>query len=83
MCDGTYNSGIRIQTESFTLEEVIYIINLFKLKFNLDCSIHFQRNKPILYIKSKSIKKNLSNILPFILPDMLYKVLGRKVKSCL
>jgi LAGLIDADG DNA endonuclease family len=83
MCDGTYNSGIRIQTESFTLEEVISIISLFKLKFNLDCTIHFQRNKPIIYIKSKSIKKNLSHLLPFMHPDMLYKVLGRKVQSCL
>ena len=37
---GTYNSGVIIQTESFTIDEVIFILNVLKIKFNLDCSIH-------------------------------------------
>ena len=78
MCDGTYNSGVRIQTESFTIEDVIFIINILKIKFNLDCSIHYQRNYPIIYIKSKSLKKNLHNIMPFMCEDMLYKILGKR-----
>lgn len=80
MCDGTYNSGVRLQTESYTLEEVIFIINVLIIKFNLDCSIHYQRNYPIIYIKSKSIKKNLHNLLPFMCEDMKYKVLGTKFR---
>jgi len=84
MGDGTYNSGVRIQTESFTLEDVVLIINVLIIKFNLECSIHYQRNYPIIYIKSKSIKKNLHNILPFMCEEMKYKVLGkdaRKIKN--
>lgn len=78
MCDGTYNSGVRLQTESFTLEEVILIINILIIKFNLECSIHYQRNYPILYIKSKSIKKNLDKLLPYFCEDLKYKILGNK-----
>jgi len=77
MCDGTYNSGVRIQTESFTLKDIIFIINVLIIKFNLECSIHYQRNYPIIYIKSKSIKKNLHNILPFMCEEMRYKILGK------
>jgi hypothetical protein len=78
MGDGTYNSGVRIQTDSFTVEEIVFIINILIIKFNLDCSLHYQREKPILYIKSKSLRKNLHNILPYMLESMKYKVLGRK-----
>ena len=81
MCDGTYNSGVRIQTESFTIEDVVFIINILKLKFNLDCSIHYQRNYPVIYIKSKSIKKNLHNLLPFMCGEMLYKLLPNNYKN--
>ena len=78
MCDGTFNSGVRIQTDSFTVEEVIFIINVLIIKFNLDCSLHYQRGNPIIYIKSKSIKKNLHFILPFMCEDMKYKILGKR-----
>ena len=44
MCDGTFNSGVRIQTECFSLKELIFIINILIIKFNLECSIHKQRN---------------------------------------
>ena len=77
MGDGTYNSGVRIQTDSFTAQEVVFIINILIIKFNLDCSLHYQRGKPIFYIKSKSIKKNLHNLLPYMHESMKYKVLGK------
>lgn len=78
MGDGTYNSGVRIQTDSFTVQEVVFIINVLMIKFNLDCSLHYQKGKPILYIKSKSLKKNLHNLLPYMHESMKYKVLGKK-----
>lgn len=78
MCDGTYNSGVRIQTESFTIKEVVFIMNILMIKFNLECNLHTQRGYPIIYIKSKSIKRNLQNILPHIHSSMIYKLLGKK-----
>jgi hypothetical protein len=78
MGDGTYNSGVRIQTDSFTVQEVVLLINILIIKLNLECSLHFQRGNPVLYIKSKSIKKNLHNILPYMHDSMKYKLLGKK-----
>jgi len=80
MADGTYNSGVRIQTDSFTIKEVVFILNILIIKFNLECSLHFQRGNPIIYIKSKSLKRNLDNILPFMHDSMKYKILGKKYK---
>jgi hypothetical protein len=80
MGDGTYNSGVRIQTDCFTVKECVQIINILIIKFNLECSLHYQRGNPIIYIKSKSIKKNLHNILPYMHDSMKYKVLGKKSK---
>lgn len=80
MGDGSYNSGVRIQTECFTMKEIVFIINILIIKFGLECSLHKQRNYNILYIKSKSIKKNLHNLLPYMDDSMKYKLLGRKSK---
>lgn len=81
--DGTYSSGITIQTQSFTLQDIVLLINVLIIKFCLDCSIHVQGSHYVLYIKSKSIKKNLHHMLPYIHPTMLYKFKGPqyKVKS--
>lgn len=76
MCDGTYNSGVRIQTESFTVKEVVFIINILMIKFNLKCNLHTQKGYPIVYINSKSIKINLHYLLPYLHSSMKYKLLG-------
>lgn len=81
MCDGSYNSGITLQTQCYTIKELVLIINVLIIKFGLECSIHKQKDQFVIYIKSKSIKKNLYNILPHIHPSMMYKVLGPKYKT--
>jgi hypothetical protein len=75
MGDGTKSgTGLTLQTQSFTIKEVVFIINVLIHKFNLDCNIHMQRNQPTIYIKSKSIKKIKPNLLPYIFPSMKYKI---------
>lgn len=81
MCDGTYNSGVRLQTESFTVKEVVFIINILMIKFNLTCNLHTQKGHPIVYINSKSIKINLHYLLPHLHSTMKYKLLGNKTGS--
>lgn len=78
--DGTYSSGITLQTQCFTIEELVLIINVLIIKFGLECTIHKQNNYSVIYIKSKSIKNNLHNMLPYIHPTMLYKFIGPKYK---
>ena len=78
--DGTYSSGITIQTQSFTIQEIVLLMNVLIIKFRLDCSIHVQGSYSVLYIKSKSIKQNLHHMLPYIHPSMLYKFKGPQFK---
>lgn len=59
---------------------MVFIVNVLIIKFRLECNIHKQENYSVLYIKSKSIKKNLHNMLPYIHPTMLYKFKGPKYK---
>lgn len=74
-CDGTrtYN-GITLQTQSFTIKEVAFIVNVLILKFNLKCSIHMQRGQPTIYISSKSMEKIKAHILPYFCHSMRYKL---------
>jgi len=78
--DGTYNSGIAIQTQSFTIKDLVLLVNVLIIKFRLECSIQTQGKYNVIYIKSKSIKKNLHHLLPFIHPTMLYKFKGPQYK---
>lgn len=76
MGDGSYNTGITLHTQCYTLSELVLIINVLVIKFRLDCSIHKQRDSFVIYIKSKSIKRNLQNLLPYIHNSMVYKITG-------
>ena len=78
--DGTYSSGITIQTQSFTIEEMVLLVNVLIIKFQLECTIHTQGKYNVIYIRSKSIKKSLHFLLPYIHPTMLYKFKGPQYK---
>lgn len=80
MGGGSYNTGITIQTLCFTLKELVLIINVLMIKLDLECTIHKQDDYSVIYIKRKSLKKNLHNILPYIHPTLLYKFMGPKYK---
>jgi hypothetical protein len=68
--------GLVLQTQSFTVKECVFIINVLIHKFDLKCSLHMQRNKPTIYISSaaKSMQKLIPKILPYIIPSMQYKL---------
>jgi LAGLIDADG DNA endonuclease family len=75
MGDGSKSgNGLTLHTQSFTIKEVIFIVNILIHKFNLDCSIHKQRNQFIVYINCKSMKKIKHKLLPYIFPSMRYKI---------
>lgn len=72
-CDGTFQSGIILQTDNFTIKEVVYIINILIIKWNLKCTIHNQIGNNVIYISSHSIKSIIPNQLPYFIPSMRYK----------
>lgn len=75
MGDGSLNKGggITLNLQNFTLKELIYFINILKIKFDLDCTLHKSRNQYVVYIKLNSVKKLYKEIYPFIIPSMKYK----------
>ena len=68
------NKGLTLQTQSFTVQECVFIISILIHKFNLKCSIHMQRNQPTIYISSKSMEKLRPLILPYMCNSMVYKL---------
>jgi len=75
MCDGTKTyKGITLQTQSFTVKEVVSIISILIYKFDLSCSLHMQRNQPTIYINSSSMFKLQPHILPYFCDSMKYKL---------
>ena len=75
MGDGTrLNKGLTLQTQSFTVQECVFIISILIHKFNLKCSIHMQRNQPTIYISSKSMEKLRPLIIPYMCNSMMYKL---------
>ena len=75
MFDGTKSGkGLTLQTQSFTIKEVVFIINILIHKFDLKCSIHMQRNQPTIYISAKSMKKLNLKINFYFCKSMKYKL---------
>jgi len=77
MGDGTkapIGPGLTLQTQSFTIQECVFIISILIYKFDLKCSLHMQRNQPTIYISAKSMRKLTPLILPYMCDSMLYKL---------
>jgi hypothetical protein len=86
MGDGSKSKkGIILCTDSYSLKEIIILMNILKIKFNIDSSIHYRvtisPNNTIIKQKVARIYingKNLNKIKPFIKPyfvkSMLYKI---------
>lgn len=75
MGDGAkLNKGIVLCTDRFSIQEVVLLINILKIKFDLNTRLHISKYKPRIYIG----KKELYKILPFIkqhfVKSMLYKL---------
>nr|YP_010555432.1 LAGLIDADG endonuclease [Ramaria cf. rubripermanens]UYR22180.1 LAGLIDADG endonuclease [Ramaria cf. rubripermanens] len=68
--------GVRISCNSFKLEEVEYLTNILRKKFDLDCTIQkiYLKDKFSIYIKKNSITRLENLILPYLHISMHYKL---------
>jgi len=80
MSDGVSNKyGLRICKDSFSLNEVVLLINILKIKFYLNCTIHTLTNPKDkkyyrLYFKADSMPKLINLISPYLIPFSTYKI---------
>jgi LAGLIDADG DNA endonuclease family protein len=65
--------GLYLNTQSFTIKDCVFIMNVIYIKFRLDTTLHMQRNLPVIYFRVKSIKILYAHICSYIIPSMLYK----------
>ena len=68
MDDGTkQGSSFILNTQSFPNAENLLLIQILKIKFDLNCSLHKDRNKYKIYIKKESMLKFKQLVLPFFM----------------
>lgn len=71
--------GLMLNTESFSLIEVVKLINVLIIKYNLECTLRKVReDQYAIYIRQNSMKLLIKLVKPYIDPSMLYKIIPKK-----
>ena len=68
------NKGITICTDSFSFKEVVVLMNILKIKFDINSTIHLEKHRPRIYINKYELSKILPYILPYFSKKSLYKL---------
>jgi LAGLIDADG DNA endonuclease family len=68
------NKGIILCTDSFSLKEIILLMNILKIKFDLNCTIHKDNNKYRIFFNKHSLNKLIPHIKPYFDDTFLYKI---------
>jgi ubiquinol-cytochrome c reductase cytochrome b subunit len=75
MDDGTYHgSSVRIATNCFNLNEHEILIKIFKDKYNINTTLHKNRDNYQIYIKKESLPLLIDYVLPYFHLSMYYKL---------
>jgi hypothetical protein len=75
MGDGSKRAkGLVLCTDNFTLQEVVLLVIILNLKFNISPTIQREKNKYRIYINEKSLIKIKPFILPYFVDHFLYKI---------
>ena len=75
MDDGAADKNqLRINTQSFSWKENLWLINFLQAKFGIASTLNVDRGKYRLRIRDSSMSSLKQMVLPFIIPSMLYKL---------
>ena len=76
MDDGSkHGNGMHIGVYAFTNTDVDKLMWTLQDKFNIKCSIHYNRDrKPRIYIFKESMNTLITLVKPFFIKEMLYKL---------
>lgn len=71
--------GLLLCTDSFTIPEVIKIMNVLIIRYQLNCTLRFHTpTQPRIYIREGSMPKLRIILEPYIIPSMKYKIEKKK-----
>ena len=68
-----FSSGFKITTSCFTLEDVEFLCQLFKIKYGISALPNKDKNQWIIYIPKKSMPILANLIKDYVVPSMFYK----------
>jgi len=75
MGDGTrQGSGLVICTHSFTVEEVSRLMTVLYVRYHIDSTLRYDRDKPIIYIRASSMPTLRNLVRPYMHPSFMYKL---------
>lgn len=76
MGDGAkLNKGLILCTDSYTVQEVLKLMNVLKIKYDINSTLQgIKNNRPRIYILQKSMPKLINIVKPYMLKSMLYKL---------
>lgn len=76
MGDGSAKKhGLILCTDSYTLIDIVRLINVLIVKFNLDCKLRYHSpTQPRIYISHYSMPTLRKLVKPYMAESMLYKI---------
>ena len=75
MDDGSKShSSVYINTQQFSTNEQIYLIDLLKSQFNIDSTLNKDKEYFRIRIRTGSIQKFIKSVERFVLPELKYKL---------
>lgn len=75
MGDGAkHNRGIILCTDGFSIKEVILLMNILIIKYDINPTMYQQNNKPRIHIFKRDLLKIRPLISPYFVDHFLYKI---------
>ena len=80
MGDGSSSRhGLLLCTDSFTIPEVVKLMNVLIIRYQLNCTLRFHTpTQPRIYIKEGSLPKLRAILEPYMFSSMMYKLYKNK-----
>jgi len=82
MCDGTAHKhkGLTLCTDCFSMQDVVLLMNVLLIKYNIFSSINKSKGLPRIYISRKEMVKLRKVVDDYIIPFSIYKITGKNAK---
>jgi hypothetical protein len=75
MGDETYKGkGIALCTDSYSIADVVRLMNVLIIRYDLICTLHKSNEQYRIYISRKSMEKVVKIVKPYMIPSMYYKI---------